>query len=55
MAVLTGNLLKDPNYVHEYHTGVLQTLRGVKLAPNFGNPPVVLPNDPEVIAAFLTT
>ena len=55
VAVLTGNLLKDPNYIHEYHTGVLTTIRGAQLLPNCGNPPVVLPNDLESIAVFLTT
>jgi threonine synthase len=55
VAILTGNLLKDPDYVHQYHTGVLQTSAGVMLASNFGNPPVVLPNDSSKIAAFLTS
>jgi threonine synthase len=55
VAVLTGNLLKDPNYVHEYHTGVLRTTLGTQILSNFGNPPVVMPNDPESIALLLTT
>jgi threonine synthase len=53
VAVLTGNLLKDPHYVHEYHSGVLEARRGVKIHATFGNPPVVLPHDPEAIASFL--
>lgn len=53
VAVLTGNILKDPNYIHEYHTGVLAGPTGGLITPTFGNPPVVLPNDAERIAVFL--
>jgi threonine synthase len=53
VAVLTGHLLKDPDYVYRYHTGKLEAPGGVKLESTFGNEPVVLPNDPEKIAAFL--
>ena len=53
VAVLTGHLLKDPDYVYRYHTGKLEAPGGVKLTSTFGNEPVVLPNDPEKIAAFL--
>ena len=28
VAVLTGNVLKDPDYIHEYHTGVLANPSG---------------------------
>jgi threonine synthase len=54
VAVLTGNVLKDPNYIHGYHTGVLKTEEGISIKPYFGNPPVVLTNDPDKIAEFLT-
>ena len=47
VAVLTGNVLKDPNYIHEYHTGVLLSPSGELITPTYGNPPVVLPNDSE--------
>jgi threonine synthase len=53
VAVLTGNVLKDPGYIHHYHTGVLSNPMGGVIAPNYGNPPVVLPNDAERIADFL--
>ena len=53
VAVLTGNVLKDPGYIHEYHTGKLASPNGGLLAPTFANPPIVLPNDPGKIADFL--
>jgi threonine synthase len=55
VAVLTGNVLKDPTYIHQYHTGVLVTGTGEAITPNFGNPPVLLPNSEDVIASFLAT
>jgi len=54
VAVLTGNVLKDPNYIHEYHTGVLRSPSGTVILSNFGNPPVVLPNDADEIVGYLT-
>jgi threonine synthase len=53
VAVLTGNLLKDPDYIYRYHTGQLQTPDGARIHPSFGNQPVVVPNDAEKIAALL--
>jgi threonine synthase len=53
VAVLTGNVLKDPDYIFKYHTGALKTPWGEAIAPTFGNQPVVLPNDAERIAAFI--
>lgn len=53
VAVLTGNVLKDPDYIHRYHTGVLSTYSGEQIRGTFGNPPVVLPNDSEKIVEFL--
>jgi threonine synthase len=55
VAVLTGNVLKDPTYIHEYHTGVLRSPSAAPILPNFGNPPKILPNDSEQIAAFLSS
>jgi threonine synthase len=55
VAILTGNVLKDSTYSHEYHTGVLTTKRGIAIAPTWGNAPTVLPNKAEEIAAFLTS
>jgi threonine synthase len=41
-AILTGHLLKDPDYIYGYHTGKLEGIRGA-----FANAPVEIPNDPE--------
>jgi len=53
VGILTGHLLKDPDYVYHYHTGGLTSPDGSKLAPTFGNAPVVMPNDAATIAKFL--
>lgn len=53
VAILTGNVLKDPDYIYRYHTGQLQDPQGHLLTPAFGNRPVVVPNDPDRIAALL--
>jgi threonine synthase len=53
VAVLTGNLLKDPDYIYRYHTGKLEAPGGVKIRSTYGNQSVVVPNDPERIAKLL--
>ncbi len=53
VAVLTGNVLKDPDYIYRYHTGQLKAPDGSEIRPNFGNQPAVVPNDPDRIAALL--
>lgn len=53
VAVLTGNVLKDPDYIYRYHTGALQAPDGSAIEPNFGNRPIVVPNDPEQIADLI--
>jgi threonine synthase len=53
VAVLTGNLLKDPDYVYRYHTGKLEAPGGTPLHSRFGNRPVLAPNDADRIAAIL--
>ena len=53
VAVLTGNLLKDPDYIYRYHTGKLETPGGAAIHSRFGNQPVVVPNDPARIAELL--
>jgi threonine synthase len=53
VAVLTGNVLKDPDYIYGYHTGTLNAPDGSAIVPNFGNQPVVVPNDAGKIAALL--
>jgi len=50
VAVLTGNVLKDTDYIYRYHTGKLELPGGVKIASTFGNQPIVAPNDLERIA-----
>lgn len=53
VAVLTGNVLKDPDYIFKYHTGQLTAPGGEKIEPAFGNRPVVVPNDRGHIARLL--
>jgi threonine synthase len=54
VAVLTGNVLKDPDYIYRYHTNTLQAPDGTPLKASFGNQPVLVPNDEEQIAAMLS-
>ena len=51
--ILTGHLLKDPDYVYHYHSGRLETPSGYRVQPEFGNPPVTVPNDRAKIAGLL--
>jgi threonine synthase len=53
VAVLTGNVLKDSDYIYRYHTGQLEAPGGVKIQSTFGNKPIVVPNDPDKIAELL--
>src|SRR5271166_5662488 len=53
VAVLTGNVLKDPDYIYRYHTGELQDPDGRKIDARLGNRPVVVPNDADAIAKML--
>jgi threonine synthase len=53
VAVLTGNVLKDPDYIYRYHTGQLKGPDNCPIHPNFGNRPVVVPNDAEKIAELI--
>lgn len=54
VAVLTGNVLKDPDYIYRYHTNDLKAPDGSAIRANFGNQPMVVPNDEEKIAAMLS-
>ncbi len=54
VAILTGNVLKDPDYIFRYHTGQLDAPNGNRLQANFGNAPQVAPNDPDRIAALIS-
>jgi threonine synthase len=53
VGVLTGNVLKDPDYIYRYHTGALHAPDGSPIAPNYGNQPVLVPNEPEKIVSLL--
>jgi threonine synthase len=53
VAVLTGNLLKDPDYIYRYHTGKLEAPGGVKIESRFANAPIVVPNDADRIVELL--
>jgi len=53
VAVLTGNLLKDPDYIYRYHTRTLKAPDGALISPRFGNQPTVVPNDPARIVEIL--
>ena len=53
VAVLTGNLLKDPDYIYSYHTGNLKTPEGEPVISTFANRPVEVSNDPDRIAAVI--
>lgn len=54
VAVLTGNLLKDPDYIYRYHTGQLAAPNGERLISTFGNQPVVAPNDADALIKILS-
>ena len=54
VAVLTGNVLKDPDYIYRYHTGELKAPDGSPIAADFGNKPIVVPNDAARIAELLS-
>jgi threonine synthase len=53
VAILTGNLLKDPDYIYRYHTGKLEAPDGTAIQARYGNQPTVVPNDTDRIAAIL--
>jgi threonine synthase len=53
VAVLTGNVLKDPDYIYKYHNGKLEAPNGSKIRSTFGNQSAVVPNDADGIAALL--
>ena len=53
VAVLTGNVLKDPDYIYRYHTGALEASDGSRIRSSFPNAPVVVPNDAERIVEIL--
>ena len=52
VAILTGYVLKDPDYIYRYHTGQLAAHSG-PIKGAFENAPVVVPNDAEKISELL--
>jgi len=54
VAILTGNVLKDPDYIYRYHTGALEAPDKTPIHPTFGNRPTVVPNDADAIARLLS-
>lgn len=55
VAVLTGHLLKDPDYIYRYHTRTLAAPSGRPIEPVFANQPAVVPCDPESIASLIAS
>jgi threonine synthase len=53
VAVLTGNVLKDPDYIHRYHTGSLHAPDGTLLRSTFANAPVVVEANADQIAELI--
>jgi threonine synthase len=53
VAVLTGSVLKDPDYIFKYHTGQLKTPTGEPIISTFGNGPMRVPNDADAILKVL--
>lgn len=53
VAVLTGHVLKDPDYIYRYHTDQLATPSGEKISPSFANRPVSVAADLDSIARLL--
>jgi threonine synthase len=52
VAILTGHVLKDPEYILNYHGGRLEA-GGQKLESTFANQPKPLPADPAALTAAL--
>ncbi len=55
VAVLTGHLLKDTEYVMQYHTQTLTGPDGERLAGSFANSPIRVPATREAIANLLSS
>jgi threonine synthase len=53
VAVLTGSVMKDPDYISRYHMGELEAPGGQKIHSTFGNKSMVVPNDPDRVEALL--
>ena len=55
VAVLTGNVLKDPDYIYKYHTGSLAVSGDSLIKSTYGNSPVLVSNDENKIVDILNT
>ena len=53
VAILTGNVLKDPDYIYRYHTGELKTPTNTAISSTYGNAPQIVDNNPEMILHLL--
>jgi len=53
VAVLTGNVLKDPDYIYRYHTGALEAPDGTRIMRELREFPIVVPNDPDRIGRII--
>jgi threonine synthase len=49
VAILTGNVLKDTDFIYRYHTRQLTAPDGERIVSRFANEPVKLPNDRDAI------
>jgi threonine synthase len=53
VAVLTGNLMKDSDYVYRYHTRTLKAPDGANISSTFGNAPLVVENSASKVIRLL--
>ena len=53
VAVLTGNLLKDQDYIYRYHTGQLKAPGGEPIISTYGNKPVEVTADADIVLRML--
>jgi threonine synthase len=53
VAVLTGNVLKDPDYIFKYHTDQLKAPNGAPIEATFSNKPMLAPNDADKLATLI--
>ena len=53
VAILTGNVLKDPDYIYRYHMGELKSPAGTAIDANFGNRPQLVEGSASAIIKLL--
>jgi threonine synthase len=53
VGILTGNVLKDPDYIYRYHMGELKGIDGRRIEGTYTNRPIVAPNDADTISRML--